>query len=436
MYRKTISAFQLGALIAFVSGASVLADDWPQWRGPDRDGVWEETGIVTQFDSESLKPKWTTPVGSGYSGPTVSNGRVYLTSRLEKPEQVEQVHCVDEETGKELWKFVYPCEYQDIGYPLGPRAAVSIQDGKAYAFGAMGDLHCLDAISGKLMWKRQLVDEFDAKTPVWGLAASPLVDENHVYLQVGGTPNACIIALNKDDGTEVWRSLDGLASYVAPKFIEFDGKRLVFVWTANWFAALEPLSGAPVWKQAFERAKGPINVADPVLDPETNRLFFSSFYDGSYLFQLKSDPTATELVWSRRGRSEIHTDALQGIISTAFIKGDYVYGLDSHGELRCLNLSNGDRVWEDLTLLEKGRWATAFFIQNQDLTWIFTEKGELIVGSFSPEGFQRISSAKIIEPTTFLPRRSDNVLWSHPAFANRHIFVRNDRELIAVDLSE
>lgn len=427
----------VGGLILFsLSPLGSFGSDWPQWRGPDRDGTWKESGIIKRFDSKALKPKWTTPIGAGYSGPTVSNGRVYLTSRLEEPEQVEQIHCVDEQTGKEIWKYVYSCEYLDIGYPLGPRAAISISDGKAYAFGAMGDFHCLDAKTGELIWEKQLVKEFSARTPVWGLASSPLVDDKRVYLQVGGMPDACIVALDKNDGTEVWRSLDGLASYVAPKFIQQGNRRLVLVWTANWFAALDPVDGKPAWKHVFDRAKGPINIADPVLDPVTNRLFFSSFYDGSYLFQLGDKSADAELLWSRRGRSEIHTDALQGIISTAFIKGDFVYGVDSYGQLRCLSLNNGDRVWEDLTVLNKGRWATAFFVQNNDRTWIFTEQGELIIANFTPEGFERISSTKIIEPTTFLPRRNDNILWSHPAYANKHIFVRNDRELVAVDLSE
>jgi len=143
-----------------------------------------------------------------------------------------------------------------------------------------------------------------------------------------------------------------------------------------------------------------------------------------------------ELLWSRRGRSEINTDALHSIIMTSVIRGNYVYGIDSYGEFRCLDLESGDRVWSDLTLLEKGRWATAFFVQNGEQTWIFTEKGDLVIAHLTPKGFERISTTHLIEPTTFLPRRSSNIIWSHPAYANKHIFVRNDHELISVDLSD
>jgi outer membrane protein assembly factor BamB len=132
----------------------------------------------------------------------------------------------------------------------------------------------------------------------------------------------------------------------------------------------------------------------------------------------------------------MNTDALHSIIMTPVIRGNYVYGLDSHGEFRCLDMETGDRVWSEETIVEKGRWGTAFFVQQGELTWIFTEKGELIIGMLSPEGFERISSTQLIEPTTFLPRRNGNILWSHPAYAHKHIFVRNDRELISVDLSK
>ena len=427
----SVAAFSCTVLLT-----SLFSSDWPQWRGPDRDGTWNETGIISSFDSPKLKPKWSSPIGSGYSGPTVSNGRVYLTSRLEEPDQVEQIHCVDETTGKEIWKYVYACEYQDIGYPLGPRAAVAIYDGKAYALGAMGHFHCLDAKTGKLIWKKDLIEDYQVSTPVWGITASPVVDEENVYLQVGGEGESVVVAFDKDTGVEHWRSLDGLASYSSLKFIEQNGERLLLAWTGDWFSALNPSSGKPAWKHVFNRAKMAINVADAVLDPKTNRIFLSSFYDGSYLYQLDSNSLSSELLWERRGRSEVSTDALHSIISTSVIRGNYVYGIDSYGEFRCLDLENGDRVWEDQTLLENGRWATAFLVQNGERTWIFTEKGDLVIAHLTPEGFERISTTHIIDPTTFLPRRNEEVLWSHPAFANKHILARNDRELISVDLSK
>lgn len=423
-------------LALWVTPYTLQSSDWPQWRGPDRDGAWKETNVISTFKSDALTAKWRAPIASGYAGPTVSGDKVFVMSYLDKPEQVEQVHCLDRETGREIWKFSYESIYFDIGYPLGPRAAIAISDGRAYTLGTMGQLHCIDVETGEALWSKNFEDDYNASMPVWGITASPLVDEARVYLQVGGQPDACVVALDKITGEEEWRSLDGGASYSAPKFIKQNGVQLLLVWTGDWFAALHPDSGAVAWKHAFKRAKGVINVADPVVDTATGRIFLSSFYDGSYLYQLSPDSLDSELVWSRRGRSEIHTDALHSIIMTSVIRGDHVYGIDSYGAMRCLDLRTGDRVWEDWTLMEKGRWATAFFVQNGEDTWITTEKGEIAIGRLTPDGFELRSRAKLIEPTTFLPRRSGTIVWSQPAYAHRHIFARNDKEIICVDLSQ
>ena len=130
------------------------ADDWPQWRGINRDGIWNDSGLIVQFESDEIKLKWRIPIGPGYSGPTVSDGRVFVTYRIAEPQQ-ERVLCVSEKTGEELWSYTYPCEYR-IGYTAGPRASVTVENNKAYALGAMGHLHCFDADSGKVLWNRDL----------------------------------------------------------------------------------------------------------------------------------------------------------------------------------------------------------------------------------------------------------------------------------------
>ena len=126
----------------------VLADEWPQWRGPQRDGVWRETGIVDKFQSDRIEAVWRQPIGAGYSGPTVADGRVYITDRIAEPEQIERVHCFDWRTGEKVWSHQYACDYS-IGYTAGPRASVTVADGQAYALGATGHFHCLDAKSGR-----------------------------------------------------------------------------------------------------------------------------------------------------------------------------------------------------------------------------------------------------------------------------------------------
>ena len=167
MCRVIAKAKQLLLLLSpiIVSSQVASADDWPQWRGPERNGVWNETGIIERFDSERLPLKWRVPISAGYSGPTVADGRVYLTDRVTKPNQIERVLCFDAETGAEIWSYSYDCIYANVSFVAGPRASVTIHDGRAYALGTMGHLHCFDAASGTLLWAKDLNQEYDIRMP-------------------------------------------------------------------------------------------------------------------------------------------------------------------------------------------------------------------------------------------------------------------------------
>jgi len=219
------------ALIAVFLVGVVSADECPQWRGPTRDGVWHETGIVEKFDKPKLEVVWRAEISGGYSGPTVADGKVYVTDRVIKPESVERVHCFDAKTGKKVWTHTYPCKYRRIGYPIGPRAAVTIDTGKAYSLGSTGYLHCLDAAAGDVIWKKDLRAEYNIRMPIWGIASAPFIDGSLVIVQIGGREGACIVAFDKVTGKEKWRALDDAAGYTSPIIIEQAGKRVLVYWT-------------------------------------------------------------------------------------------------------------------------------------------------------------------------------------------------------------
>ena len=178
----------------------------------------------------------------------------------------------------------------------------------------------------------------------------------------------------------------------------------------------------------------PIGVATPVV--ENNRVFFTSFYDGSLLLGLRQDRADVEKVWHIAGRDEKNTDALHSIISTPVFENGYIYGVDSYGELRCLDAANGNRIWEDKTAVPTARWSTIHFVKNGDRYFLFNERGELIIAKLSPQGYQEISRAKLLEPTLDQLRQRGGVCWSHPAFANKHVFARNDQELVCASLAD
>jgi outer membrane protein assembly factor BamB len=406
-------------------------DEWPQWRGPSRDGTWRETGIIDKFPKDGIKILWRQPIASGYSGPTVADGRVYVTDRVVEPTQIERVHCFDEKDGQPLWSFKYDCPYS-IGYEAGPRASVTIDDGRAFALGAMGHLHCFEAGTGAVLWKKDLNDLYKIRMPIWGIAASPLIYEDLVILQIGGNDDACIVALNKKNGEEKWRALRDRAQYSAPILIEQAGQSVLVCWTGDSVAGLDPATGKVHWRHPFTPTKMPIGIATPIV--ENDRLFVTSFYDGALMLGLRQDKPAVDKLWQRRGLSERDTEALQSIISTPLFIGDQIYGVDSYGELRCLDAATGDRIWEDLTATPKARWSNIHFVRNGDRVWMFNERGELIISKLSPSGFDEISRAKLIDPTFDQLRQRGGVCWAHPAFANKHIFARNDKEIVCASL--
>jgi outer membrane protein assembly factor BamB len=424
----------LAACVSVLLATSAGADDWPQWRGPQRDGVWRETGIVEKFDSPQLTIKWRANIGAGYSGPTVAQGLVFVTDRLTQPKSVERIHAFDEQTGAKVWSHEYECSYTGVGYDAGPRASVTVDEGKAYSLGATGRLVCLDAAGGKVLWDKDLQALYDIEMPNWGIASSPLVWRDVVIAQISGR-GACMVALNKDTGEEVWKALSDRGQYSAPILVEQAGQPVVVCWTGDSVAGLAPDSGKVLWRYDWRARKMPIGVATPV--QSEGRLFFTSFYDGSLMLRLLPDKPAVEKVWQRVGRNENpgNTDALQSIISTPVFDGAHVYGVDSYGELRCLDAATGDRVWENLTATPKSRWSTIHFIKHGDRYFLFNERGELIIGQLSPQGFTEISRAKLLEPTTVQLRERGGVCWSHPAFANRHVFARNDDELVCASLA-
>jgi len=430
MSKKSIFAI----IIALLLQIQVFAADWPQWRGENRDGIWREKGIVERFEHEQLPIRWRVKIANGYSGPTVAKGRVYVTDRLTSPDKVERIHCFDAMTGDEIWSHAYESNYKKVGYPNGPRASVTVNDGRAYSLGSMGHLFCLDAAKGNVLWSKDLYTEYKIRMPIWGIAASPLVEKGLVILQIGGADNACLLAFDKVTGKEKWRALNDKASYSAPIIIMQAGKRVLVCLTGERIVGLNPLSGNLYWQHPFEPVEMVISIATPVF--ENNHLFVSSFYDGSLLLKVNPDELSVEKLWRRRGQSERITDSLHCCISTAVLQGDYIYGVDSYGELRCLDMKTGDRIWESLDAVPKDRWSNIHMVRHEDKIWMFNERGELIISKLSPKGFHQISRTKLIEPTTGqLKRGGKGVCWSHPAFANKHIYIRNDEELVCADLS-
>ena len=425
----------------------IRADDWPQWRGPLRDGVWRETGIVPTLPKQP-KYRWRTAIGSGFAGPAVAGNRVFLCDRiLAAGEQsgefrwdrkdplrgLERVLCLDSNTGKILWKHEYACRYE-ISYPVGPRATPTVHAGKVYTLGAMGDLLCLDATDGRVLWSRNYTRDFGTEMNPWGMAAAPLVDGNRLIVLVGGKDHAGVMALEKDSGRELWRALDCPdPGYSAPVIIEYGGTRQLLVWCPTGLYGLDPATGKVFWDERAEVKMGH-SIASPIHDPERGLVFATSFFNGPLMMQLDPTKTAARLLWKGNSNSELpgRTEGLHGLMATPFFQDGCLYGVCSYGHLRCLDALSGNRIWETLAATGEARWSTAFLVRHEEKFLLFNEHGDLIMARLSRKGYEELSRTHLIEPSSKVGGRI--VVWSHPAFAHRSVFVRNDREIVCVDL--
>jgi outer membrane protein assembly factor BamB len=437
--------------VACLAVACARADDWPQWLGPKRDGVWREKGILDKFPAGGPTVKWRADIGAGYSGPAVAGGKVFVTDRVLAPGTslpksgfdvrllpgTERVLCLNEADGKLIWKHEYNCPYK-VSYASGPRATPLVEGDRVYTLGTMGHLLCLDTKKGDVVWSKDLRAEYkgsgQAPGPWWGFSASPLLDGDKLICLVGGE-GSIAVAFDKKTGKELWKSLSASeAGYAPPVIYEQGGKRHLIIWHPDAVVSLDPETGKERWSHEF-KIKAGLSVSMPRLDGD--KLFVTSFYNGPLMLKLKPDGSGADVLWKGKSNSELArlTDGLHSIMPTPFIVDGHIYGVCSYGELRCLDEATGKRLWmtREATGGQEERWANAFLVRHENRFFLFNEKGDLIIAKLTPKGYEEISRAHLLDPDNRLPNRP--VIWSHPAFADKAVFARNDHEIVCVSLA-
>jgi len=397
------------AMIAMIAGVSIACgpvargDDWPQWMGPNRDGVWRESGLVKSIPPAGLPVKWRVDVKGGYSGPAVADGRVYLMD--------------------------YDRREGDIANAPNDRTTLAGRE----------RVLCLDAATGRVIWSKDFKKDYSAPTPLWGFCGHPLVDGNRVVCLVGGEGSVAV-AFDKDTGRELWRALSASESgYCPPSIIESAGVRQLLIWDADKLNGLDPATGTVLWSQPLKPSYGMSIMAPRVATTKQGQVLFASGIGRvGALYTLAADKPGATIAWRGDPKSAVYCAN-----STPFIAGDTLYGCDCEtGFLTAVDLATGQRLWEtgDPTLGDRrGRHGTAFLVRQgdaaaDDRTWLFSETGDLILARLTPAAYEELGRVHLVAPTNECFGRE--VVWSHPAFAARCIFVRNDRELVCVSLAE
>ncbi|MFK7766842.1 MAG: PQQ-binding-like beta-propeller repeat protein [Mariniblastus sp.] len=429
------------AICFLISPRPSSADDWSRWMGPQRNNVWNETNIIEKFPPGGPTVLWKTTVAGGYSGPAVSKGRVFVTDYVTKDDVkianfdrtistgTERVFCLEESTGKEIWKHEYPVTY-GISYPAGPRCTPTVDGDLVYTLGAEGKLICFAVATGDVVWEIDLVKQYKTKASLWGYAAHPLIDGDNLITLVGGE-GSHVVAFDKKTGKEKWKALTAPEQgYVPPSIINAGGVRQLILPQKDMISSVNPDNGKLYWEIPYDATSGsaimtPIQAGD--------YLYFAGYSNKSLLMKLGTDKPTAEEVWRDRAREAISPVNVQPFYDR---ENRVVYGMDQSGDLVALGLPEGNRLWATPAPVSKRRVGsgTAFIVRQADRYWLFNENGELIIAKLSLKGYEEIDRAKVIQPSNNAFGR--DVVWSMPAFANRRAYIRNDDEIICVDLEK
>ena len=442
-------------LVLVSVGSPVLADDWPQWLGPHRETVWRETGIIESFPKEGPALRWTHPLGGGYSGPAVAEGRVFAMDRQSEVIDIskanvlhdglpprnanflrkllpgtERIVCLEEKTGKMIWEQKWVRAYTTVAiYAIGPRATPTVDDDRVYALGAEGDLTCLAVADGRILWKIDFKEDYGLKIPEWGTAAHPLVDGDRLICIVGGKGTTCV-AFDKRTGKEIWRALSSSQpGYCPPVIYTIGGRRQLLVWHGDAVESLDPRTGKVFWSVPVKPTFG-MSIGQPVV--EGRRVFVMSFNRVSACIDVSKDGGQAKLAWRGNARRGVG-----GVFNTAVIDDGHVYACGQNGRFICARLADGQQVWSTFapaTGQRPASWANVFAIRQGNRYFLANDLGDLIIARLSPSGYEELSRAKVITPTHDVGNR--RLVWSHPAFANRSIYLRNDREIRCYSLAK
>ena len=386
-----------------VALAHATRNYWTNYRGPNRDGRYEELPVLTSWPAGGLTPLWKQPVGIGYASFTVADGAAFT---IEQRRRQEMVVAYDINTGRELWTQGWNAEYSDSTGD-GPRATPTWDDGRLYALGATGELRCLDAKTGRVMWGKNILTENGAANLPWAMAASPLIVDDKVIVQPGGSNGNSVVAYNKSNGAPVWKSLNDKQAYVSPMLVTLGGRRQILIVSAARAVGLVPESGQLLWSYTWDTEMG-INVAQPII-VGPNRFFISSGYGkGAAVVEINGGSART--IWENV--------YMKNKFNSSVLHQGYVYGLDE-GILTCVDVNTGERKWKG------GRYGYGQLILAGANLIVITETGELALVRAAPDQFSETARFQAIEGKT----------WNYPAIAGGLLLVRNANQMAAYNIT-
>lgn len=403
---KTLMSLTVIALFLATEVAAQVGADWPQWRGPNRDGISKETGLMKQWPEQGPPLVWkATGAGAGYSSLSAANGRLYTMGlRGDK----EFVIAFDVATGKEVWATAHGGAYRDSRGD-GPRGTPTFEGGRLYSLGGNGDLSSIDAKTGKIVWSVNILQKFGGENIGWGISESPLVIGDKVIVNAGG-PGASVVALNKKDGTLIWKSQSDKAGYSSGMPVQIGDTTQVVFFTHQRAVGLDLKDGKLLWD--YPRAANNVaNVATPII--KGNRVFISSDYGtGAGMVEIKADGKATEVYFTKDMRNH-H--------SSSILIGDHLYGFSS-SVLTAMRFDTGEIAWKDRSV-GKGSLVYA-----DGHLYALSENGVVGLIEATPKGY--------VEKGRFRIQQDSLPTWTHPIVVGGRLYIRDQDTIYAYDVRE
>ncbi|MBI4485798.1 MAG: PQQ-like beta-propeller repeat protein [Acidobacteria bacterium] len=395
---------------AVASATSLTAEPAPYWtafRGPARDGHYRERPIVTAWPARGLTPIWKQPVGGGYASFAIARGRAFT---IEQRAEQEVVAAYDVRTGRELWTNAWPAFFREFMGGDGPRATPTWADGRVYALGAEGEFRALDDGTGRVLWRKNILEDNGATNLQWGMAASPLVVGDTVIVLPGGRNGKSVVAYDRRSGERVWSALDDQQAYVAPMLATLSGVPQILVFSASRLMGLTPDRGEVLWEYPW-RTQYEINAAQPlVVGP--NRVFLSSGYgSGAAVIEVVSGGAGfgvTE-VW--------RNNRMKNRFAASVLHDGFIYGFDE-SIFACMDVATGELKWKG------GRYGYGQVLLAEGHLIVLTEEGELALLRATPERHEELVRFPVVEGKT----------WNPPAIADGYLLVRNLAEMAAFNL--
>ena len=388
--------------------------DWPQWRGINRDGVSLEKNLLKAWPENGPKRLWRISVGNGYSGMSVSHGKLYT---LWDAGNAQYLFCLDAATGKELWRHKIDENFINV-FGNGPRSTPTIDNDIVYAISSTGKLHAVNALNGTPVWIHDLEQEYGGQIPDYGYSSSPLIQRNKLFVEVGGKDDSAFIAFNKETGDVIWTSQTDLPAYASPFTTTVNGVRQIIFFSASGLFSLSPDNGKLVWKYPWGTkcpATGiPLNTVSPLfIAPD--KIFISSgsgTVKGGAVIQIQyqNDSFNVKKMWE--------TKRMKSVLNSSVTHQNHIYGFDG-GIFKCLNATTGEVKWKARGF-QKGSLILA-----EDHLIVLGERGKLALVEANPKEFKEKASIQIL----------NGKCWTSPTLAGGRLYLRNNKEMLCLDLN-